>query len=250
MKKGLAMKNFMLVGVTAVALLATPVFAADLPTKAPVSKTAPAPVFSWTGCYIGGNAGIGWSTQTYTELGDGDQFNKFTADGWAAGGQIGCDYQSGAWVVGIQGLWDWSNVSGQGTETIDTDFYDTAKVNSLATLTGRLGYALQPMTLVYIKGGAAWIRTHYFDGLIAGGAESSANLSRSGWTFGGGFEHMLAPNWSAFIEYNYANFGTQQPTFNPPIFFTNVHQNLQTFLVGVNYRFSDGLGKAPVSAKY
>jgi outer membrane immunogenic protein len=244
MKKGLIMKNFMLVGVTAVALLATPVIAADLPTKAPVSKAASAPAFSWTGCYLGGNAGIGWASQTYKDPIDGFEFNNFTTDGWAGGGQIGCDYQSGAWVVGIQGLWDWSNIN--ATQADFGGALDTAKVSSFGTLTGRLGYTLQTDTLFYVKGGAAWIRDNYSTDT----PPSSVSVNRSGWTVGLGFEHILAPNWSAFIEYNYASFGTHQATFNPPGLVANIRENLQTFLVGVNYRFGDGLGKAPVSAKY
>ena len=34
--------------------------AADLPRKAPAYTPPPPPVFSWTGFYVGGNAGWGW----------------------------------------------------------------------------------------------------------------------------------------------------------------------------------------------
>jgi outer membrane immunogenic protein len=203
-------------------------------------------VFSWTGCYIGGNAGYGWSKQTYSFA--GAVFNEFTADGGAVGGQLGCDFQSGNWVIGLQGMWDWADLSGRRNET-GFAFFDTAKIKDFGSLTGRLGYTIQPDALLYVKGGAAWANTHYFDDAIGGGAATSANVSRSGWTIGVGWEKMIAPNWSFFVEYNYANFGTaRHPTFTPVIFITDIRENLQTVLVGLNYRFSTG--KGPVVAKY
>lgn len=241
------MKKFLVAGIAAAAFCGAPAFAADMPVKAPVYK-APAPVFSWTGCYLGGNAGYGWSKQTYIDPATGLAFNRFTSDGGAVGGQVGCDYQSGVWVVGVQGLWDWSGINGRGNEFAGSPFFERDKVRSFGTLTARLGYTLQPMTLLYAKGGAAWIRTHFIEGLIATGPTGTANSTRSGWTVGAGLEHMFAPNWSVFIEYNYANFG-QHPTLFTTTFLPTIRQDLQTILVGVNYRFGDW-GKGPVVAKY
>ena len=41
-------------------LLATPAFAADMAVKMPVKTPPHAPVYSWTGCYLGGNVGGAW----------------------------------------------------------------------------------------------------------------------------------------------------------------------------------------------
>jgi outer membrane immunogenic protein len=41
-------------------LIATPAVAADIAAKAP--PPAPAPVYNWTGFYVGGNAGVGLGT--------------------------------------------------------------------------------------------------------------------------------------------------------------------------------------------
>jgi len=94
------MKKFLVVGITAAALYGTPALAADLPTKAPVYKAAPtaAPMFNWTGCYIGANTGYAWADKTINETtvnGSPDIFNRGsqTDRGWVYGGQIGCDYQ-------------------------------------------------------------------------------------------------------------------------------------------------------------
>jgi outer membrane immunogenic protein len=50
------MKKFLLATAALVLASVTPGSAADLPVKAP---PMPAPVFTWTGFYVGGNAGWG-----------------------------------------------------------------------------------------------------------------------------------------------------------------------------------------------
>ena len=85
--------------------LSTAAFAADLPRKAPSAYVpAPAPMTTWTGCYIGGNIGGAFGHGSISGVsgsasGDGS--------GFAGGGQIGCDYQfSGGWVIGFRDMLD------------------------------------------------------------------------------------------------------------------------------------------------
>ena len=78
--------------------------AADLPVKAPVAP--PPPVLSWTGCYIGANAGGGWGAKDYFDPQAPIPENNLSGhriSGGVAGGQAGCDYQFGRWVVGLAG---------------------------------------------------------------------------------------------------------------------------------------------------
>jgi outer membrane immunogenic protein len=237
-----------LIGIAAIAaLIGTPALAADMALKAPLPP--PAPVSTWTGCYIGGNAGYGWANETYGASPEGE-LNNFNPGGAAVGGQFGCDYQfANKWVIGIQGMGDWSNLNGSGTELppfeAPNTWLDTARVNWFATFTARVGYAIQPTTLLYVKGGAAFDSTHYTDALVVGGQFSSADVARAGWTVGGGVEYMFAPSWSVFIEYDYADFGkTSNPTFSPAIFFTPyIRENLEAVLVGVNYRWGGPVAK-------
>jgi outer membrane immunogenic protein len=130
---------------------------------------------------------------------------------------------------------------------------DETKVSWLATLTGRVGYTIQPMTLLYVKGGFAWVRSKYTEccepvapitepGPPLVEADGVATVTRTGWTVGGGVEHMFAPNWSVFAEYNYIGLGTKGITFQPinstpAPFIYNIKQNVQTVLVGVNFRW-------------
>lgn len=235
--------------------------AADMPVKAPI-RPAPVMAAPWTGCYIGANVGYGWSPTRWSDPATGVEFAHHTADGVVGGGQVGCDYQTGNWVFGVQGMFD-----GAGLKSSSTNLFldptgqtiDTTKVNWFATLTGRVGYTIQPPTLLYIKGGVAWVRSKYTECCEPGGgggggpppgggeiesvlADGVASVTRTGWTVGGGVEHMFAPNWSVFLEYNYIGLGTDRITFQPinstpTPFAYDIKQNVQTVLLGVNFRW-------------
>jgi outer membrane immunogenic protein len=218
------------------------------------------PVSTWTGCYVGGNVGAGWSrAQTNdddpTAAGSADA-GRHTATGIVGGGQIGCDYQFASnWVVGVQGMFDGADVrgshlapfayNGTNTETF------SSKVDWFVTATARLGYLVTPQTLLYVKGGGAWVHTKYSDadpsGTVYNPFVGNSSATRTGWTIGGGGEYKFSPNWSVFAEYNYVGLGTNTSPYYytctgrcnflaNPFHYAN-RQDLQTVLVGLNYRF-------------
>jgi outer membrane immunogenic protein len=236
--------------------------AADMPLKAPTAAPmlVPTAVPSWAGCYIGGNIGGGWALKDWanpSELADTGTGDRGTAalGGFVGGGQIGCDYQfAGYWVIGIQGMFDGADLSGTVSDTFDSDFQLSSRIDWFGTVTARLGYALVPTGLLYVKGGIAWDRDRHsvFD-QVSGVTIESANTTRTGWTAGVGFEYMFLSNWSAFVEYDYIGFGTKTLSFTAPEgSFSetwDIRQNVQAVLVGLNFRFN--FGKAPaVVAKY
>ena len=95
--------------------------AADLPPapRAPVPyMPAAIPVFSWTGFYIGGNVGGGWSRGNVVDSVFGVNFNNGNSASFLGGGQVGGNYQIGAFVIGAEADFDWfanNNNSGNGT---------------------------------------------------------------------------------------------------------------------------------------
>ena len=133
--------------------------AADLPRKGPVAVPAPAPVFSWTGFYIGIHGGAGWGTIESTLIDTGGigigsfPLSSHNANGWLVGGTLGYNWQVNPWLVlGLEGDWTWTNF--EGTAPCAVVISCRTELNWTADVTGRIGVVVD-RALVYVKGGAA-----------------------------------------------------------------------------------------------
>ena len=83
--------------------------AADLRLPVKAAPVAAAPLFSWTGCYVGAHVG-GATIHTFTATNfEGSASTSDNGSGAVAGGQVGCNYQQGNWVFGVEGEGAWSN---------------------------------------------------------------------------------------------------------------------------------------------
>ncbi len=230
-----------LLAAAAVGLTASQVSAADLgrriPSPAPAYVPPAPPPYLWTGCYVGGNVGGAWAHVDVTDVDTGATASGSNS-GFAGGGQIGCDYQAGAWVFGFRDMFDATSLSSSTT-------FDVGSVDShtrwFDTLTARGGYLVAPNVLLYVQGGAAWTDTEvtFFNG--AGGEIGELSNHRTGWTAGGGAEWMFAPHWSVFAEYNFMGFGTRSSAFTvcgpANCGVLSAKANIQDALVGLNYKF-------------
>ena len=241
------MKRTVLAGLAAATLVATNAFAADMPVKAPPRVAAPAPVYAWTGCYIGAN--VGWArAKTEVTFAGFDDFSR-SADGIAGGGQIGCDYQFASnWVIGIQGMVDATGIEADRVSVAFPFATFHAKVRGFATLTGRIGYTITPSFLLYGKFGWGGYRTRLtLTDTVTGFEYGNASRTQSGLDLGIGGEWMFAPNWSLWIEWD--RIFPQDKTFFFPGLGASaeVRRELDKVLVGVNWRFG---GAAPIAARY
>ena len=213
--------------------------AADLPRKAP-PMVVPAPVFTWTGFYIGLNGGYGWASTKngFTEFDD--------ASGGVFGVQGGFNYQfvGSPIVIGIEADYQGANIKADGTFFNALNLLGTptnVELERFGTVRGRLGFAWDRF-LIYGTGGWAW------------GAETEISLGfpffvsghqqLSGWAAGAGIEWAFAPNWSAKIEYLHLDL-KREGFFGPDVAVClagcSSGLNVDIIRGGVNFRFGPWL---------
>lgn len=253
--------------------------AADMAVKA---RPKPVMLYSWTGCYIGlsaGGKGVKTRDTAYypafaaapvssLDLGELEDIT------WIAGGQVGCNYQSGNWVFGIEGdahAQKWA-VSSTLVGPVFPPFFgfgDTFELRSdwQASARGRLGYAVD-RSLFYVTGGAAWTEVRSYTswapqlGVLARpGVIATDDRTLTGWTIGAGVEWAATNNITLGLEGRYTDYGNQR--FNsgtvltvvgglvaaPGTYLQNTYRDVRVetgeVMAKVNYKFG-----GPVVAKY
>jgi len=215
---------------------ASPSLAADLPRpayKAPV-YVAPS-AFSWSGFYVGINGGYAWG---HSDWNNGIMGNvSMNVKGGMVGGTLGYNLQTGSFVFGLEGDVDASWVDGSsgggGAGTPCASPNCETKNTWFATGRGRIGYAWDRF-LPYLTGGAA-------GGNIKATAANGGSVDKTklGWTVGAGVEWAFMSNWSAKVEYLYADLGhvTCEAATCGGGADTEVSWKTNIVRLGVNYRF-------------
>jgi outer membrane immunogenic protein len=201
-------------------------YAADMPVKAPPAPYIPAPVWNWTGFYIGVNLGGTWA-DTNSE--------NFTGDmsGVVGGGQIGYNWQINNVLLGVEGDFNGTSLKNDTNLSIaGIPFSTSGKLPWFATARGRLGWVDGPW-LVYATGGAAWV--NFEADVSAPGGTISDHTTKTGWTAGGGVEWMFLPKWSAKLEYLFVDTDTTEVTLFGTTFDARARQNIVR--AGLNYHF-------------
>jgi outer membrane immunogenic protein len=217
------MKKLLLAGVALVSL-GTAASAADLAartyTKAPPMVS---PGYNWSGFYIGAMGGYAWGQNE-------------TGNGGFGGGTVGYNWQAPAspFVYGLEVDAVGASVKASETALIGgIPFTAENKIDAFGSVTGRIGYAVDA-SLFYVKGGYAWADNKA--SISALGLSVSDSHVHSGYTVGGGLEYMFAPNWSAKVEYMYANFSSENYTLAGSTFASGTLE-LNTVKAGINYHF-------------
>ena len=275
------LKGIAIVALTAVGAVAAQ--AADLPTR----KEAPAPVFvpppfTWTGFYIGLNAGGIWpsgsrnATLFDPSAGvDGGFLNAAfpgglgsQSAGFIGGGQAGYNWQTGAFVLGVETDFDGTTVSksfnnvgvpfaGAGVPALlSGDFLNVngkASLSWLGTTRARVGFVATPdnRLMIYATGGVAYgggsANFSAFDSTTGSFWTGNPSSTRVGWTIGGGLEYAITNNITIKGEYLYADLGSTSfssvgnlasAAFFPGVVVSGKYDyNASIFRAGVNYKF-------------
>ncbi len=266
----------LMLGVAAAAFSVVAAQAADLPTKKePVAPVYVPPPFTWTGFYIGVNAGGIWGTgnttttfynagfpvlsnANYGALGTG-------ASGFIGGGQAGYNFQSGAAVFGIETDFDGTSMSKSKSNIGSTfsylaggpsDYFTTnasARMNWLGTTRARVGFVATPdnRLMLYGTGGLAYgggsAHASIYDADYGWGWAASKSNTRVGWTIGAGAEYAITNNVTLKGEYLYYNLGSTNEAgvatgaaltaFPTSYLASKVTYEGSIFRAGVNYKF-------------
>ena len=258
-KRGYLVMKKLLLGTIGLVALSGSAMAADLAAR-PYNKAPPpvvAPIYDWTGFYIGANGGWGQSRNCVDFFnGAGVDFAQGCRDrsGGLVGGQLGYRWQASQWVFGLEAQGDWADLSNQRLSLLDPTLSTRTKTSGIGLFTGQIGYAWNA-SLFYVKGGAAVTDNRFSILDTPSGTELAAqSATRWGGTVGVGWEYGFAPNWSAGIEYDHLFMGQRNNSFtanDPRLFgFLNdrITQDVDMVTLRVNYRF--GWGTAPVVSKY
>jgi outer membrane immunogenic protein len=223
--------------------------AADLPVRPAPAYYPGATVYDWGGGYVGINGGYAFGQSEWSDarnpsgLGSTGNFN---VNGGLIGGTIGVSGQWGAWVLGVEGDFDWQGLSGTSSSAFCT---------SLSTSTAPTGTGLSCKTqsnwfgTVRARFGYAWDRVFAYG--TAGGAGVNVQTSLNGlpvqtnaefgWTVGGGLEWAFAENWTAKVEYLFVDLAQNAACnhgyscgFNSN---SNVTLNENIVRVGLNFKY-------------
>lgn len=228
----------------AVALLAastlgaSAAYASDLPARMPTKAPAPmyTPPFSWTGFYLGANAGWGWThTSADMILGGGPTSFSGNSNGFLGGVQAGYNYQMGSFVAGLEA--DFQGSTNRGDVTFGgaaAPGVATLKTPWFGTVRGRLGFAADRW-LLYVTGGGLY-GENKLDGTTVATGPFSSSATYWTWTIGGGVERMLWDRWSVKLEYLYA--GNPSNTASPPgATSISTKSDMNIVRAGLNYHF-------------
>ncbi|RBP16741.1 outer membrane immunogenic protein [Roseiarcus fermentans] len=269
-------KRWMMGAAAAALTIATAVAAqaADLPTrKAPPAPVYVPPPFSWTGFYVGVNAGGIWGTGNTTTTFYNAGFPVLSnvnygalgtgASGFIGGGQAGYNFQSGAAVFGLETDFDGTSMSKSKSRIGNTFAYNSAndyfttnastRLNWLGTTRARVGFVATPdnRLMLYGTGGLAYGggngNASVYDAGNGWGWAGSKSNTRIGWTIGAGAEYAITNNVTVKGEYLYYNLGTTNQVgvatgaalaaFPTSYLASKVTYEGSIFRAGLNYKF-------------
>ena len=211
--------------------------AADIRSYEGSLKDGPYAPFSWSGPYIGIQAGYAWDKGSDVPWGDlnGSLYHNdgpLVYDSFVGGVHAGYNIQTGRIVWGIEG--DVEYAPGKGDD--ENRGGDTNGIDSkfMASLRGRLGVAFD-RSLLYITGGVAYLSA---DAVVRDYAsQPDISTSFTGWTIGGGVEHALTNSISVRLEYRYTDFGLQVEDYTTAGYSLGFEPEIHAVRAGLSTKF-------------
>lgn len=239
------MKNIILASI--ISLMASGAYAADAVVVEEITVIETPDSFSWTGSYIGLNAGFAWNSSKhirdaeYHANGIFDSEDNNSKNSITGGGQIGYNYQIDNIILGIEADLNFANLQKEYTAKVTTtttrdpnyiynyeyNMQDKNKIEWFGTIRPRLGFTPTERLMVYATGGLAYGKVKSSGGTgwkeygyWWGGPDDDYDFDRSGswfsgssskvqwgWTIGAGAEYAITEKLSLKGEFLYVDLG-------------------------------------------
>jgi opacity protein-like surface antigen/outer membrane receptor protein involved in Fe transport len=215
-------------------------------------------ICNWTGFYVGIDGGYSWGTSNgtlTTAAGVPLAPYSYGVNGPFAGGFIGGNYQFNQLVVGVEGDWQRSRLTGNSQELAPLGaagvfpggpFIISTTITDYGSLRARVGFAFDRF-LAFGTAGWAFGNPSLSYALLRSAPFVTNGGNSSGWTVGAGVDYAFTDNVFGRIEYRYTNLETSG--------FVDVATDsadvanrvpISDVRVGVAYKF----GAGPVVAQY
>jgi outer membrane immunogenic protein len=216
------------------AAASTSAMAADLIVEEDVAAEAMAAAHDWNGGYVGVFGGYGWGDAS--QLPSAGAPAEYPISGWLLGVDAGANFQTGNFVLGVEGDVAWANIS--GSEPCPVAIYTcSTDIDWVATLRGRAGVAADAVLLYATAGLAVASVVSDTDPFTPGAAFEATYV---GWTAGAGVEVAVSDNVSLKAEYLYTDLGSQTDTdeiLGGPGVDVEVPITFHAIKAGVNFAF-------------
>jgi|CZKQ01.1.fsa_nt_gi outer membrane immunogenic protein len=205
---------------------------------------APAPC-DWSGFYIGLNVGVAGLNTTITDIDDWWSAASHTPEdtNFTGGGQVGYNWQKGAFVFGLEADADYLNTENTQTDNRTESSLKPlwrANVDFQGSLRARAGISVDK-ALIYATGGVAL--SHGKSGFLS--EEEGFNAYQDEWqpgfVGGVGVEYALNCHWSARMEALYSHYPTTNTTISGDnSYHFDIQNNVYSVRFGINYLFGGG----------
>jgi len=218
--------------------------AADLPRRgtAPVVPMMAAPAFSWTGFYLGANAGYGFSgSNTFSITGTPGSFSNLgdlAPRGFKGGLFAGYNWQASGtpFLIGAEADLNIGGLERKLAGTSGALTYSTSsKIGIDGSLRARLGYTIDRL-LIYGTAGVAFAGNKNTLATATPAVSAlSTSKTRTGYTVGAGAEYAFTNNLFGGLEYRYTNLGRK--TLSNGYVSTVAEPNWHQIMARIGYKF-------------
>jgi outer membrane immunogenic protein len=173
------------------------------------------PAATWTGFYLGVNAGGAWAQASDQLAFALDPFGGVQPSGGIGGLQLGYNWQGAlgycCLVLGFEADIQIAGVDGEGTDRSGNGDVFRSRLEDFGTVRGRIGYAMD-RSLFYFTGGLAYGSIKHEASIpVTLPADFIVNKTTAGYALGGGLEYKITPTVSLKGEYQYINLGKNDP---------------------------------------